>query len=91
MNDVINSRGYTEAEWLNRIPVAGWMLMAFIAICCNVLLGYGAKHRRTFLLVVLPLVIAVAFFLIAEIDSPRGGLIRVVPVNLLNLGHSFPT
>jgi cytochrome bd-type quinol oxidase subunit 2 len=89
MNDVINSRGYTEAAWLNRIPMAAWVLVATIAICCNVLLGYGVRRRRTFLLVVLPLVIAVAFFLIAEIDSPRGGLIRVLPINLLNLAHSL--
>jgi hypothetical protein len=89
MNDVINSRGYTEAAWLNRIPIAAWVLMATIAICCNVLLGYGVRQRRTFLLVVLPLVIAVAFFLIAEIDSPRGGLIRVLPTNLLSLADSL--
>jgi hypothetical protein len=89
INDVINSRGYTEAAWLNRIPIAAWMLMTTIAICCNVLLGYGVRQRRTFLLVVLPLVIAIAFFLIAEIDSPRGGLIRVLPTNLLTLAHSL--
>ena len=29
------------------------------------------------LFMVLPLVVAVSFFLIADIDSPRGGVIRV--------------
>jgi hypothetical protein len=24
MNDVLNSRGYTQAAWLNRIPIAAW-------------------------------------------------------------------
>ena len=90
MNDVINSRGYTEAAWVNRIPTAAWILMLIIAICCNFLLGYGSRQRRTFLLLVLPVIVAVAFFLIAEIDSPRGGLIRVLPINLLNLSRSFP-
>lgn len=90
MNDVINSRGYTEAAWLNRIPTAAWVLMLIIAICCNLLLGYGSRQRRSFLLLVLPVIVAVAFFLIAEIDSPRGGLIRVLPINLLNLSRSFP-
>jgi hypothetical protein len=28
MNDVLNSQGYTQAAWLNRIPTAAWMLMA---------------------------------------------------------------
>jgi cytochrome bd-type quinol oxidase subunit 2 len=89
MNDVINSRGYTEAAWLNRIPTPAWVLMVSIAICCNVLMGYGVRQRRTFLLLVLPLVIAIALFLIAEIDSPRGGLIRVLPINLIDLGRSL--
>jgi hypothetical protein len=89
LNDVINSRGYTEAAWLNRIPVAAWVLMAIIAIFSNLLLGYGTTRRRSLLLLVLPLVIAVAFLLIAEIDSPRGGLIRVQPIDLLNLVHSL--
>lgn len=89
MNDVINSRGYTEAAWLNRIPIAAWLLMATIAVFCNLLLGYATKHSCSLLLLVLPLVIAVAFFLIAEIDSPRGGVIRVQPIDLLSLAHSL--
>jgi hypothetical protein len=38
---------------------------------------------------VLPLVVAVAFFLIADIDSPRGGVIRVHPQNLERLQAGF--
>ena len=43
MNDVLNSQGYTQSAWWNRIPVAAWILMATIAIGCNVLIGYGAR------------------------------------------------
>src|SRR5580698_7028991 len=32
MNDVLNSQGYTQAAWWNRIPTAAWGLMAAIAI-----------------------------------------------------------
>jgi len=35
-------------------------------------------------------VISILFFLIADIDSPRRGLIRVVPQNLLSLRQSLP-
>src|SRR5438876_8029952 len=35
MNDVLNSQGYTQAAWWNRIPLAAWALMAAIAVCCN--------------------------------------------------------
>jgi hypothetical protein len=30
-------------------------------------------------MLVLPLLVSISFFLIADIDSPRGGLIRVQP------------
>src|SRR5580765_3393938 len=89
MNDVLNSQGYTQAAWWNRIPIAAWGLMAAIAICCNLLIGYGAHqtNRRIFLIV--PIAVAIAFFLISDIDSPRGGLILVAPQNLLSLSQSL--
>src|SRR5205823_2266452 len=91
MNDVLNSQGYTQAAWWNRIPPAAWVLMAAIAICCNLLVGYGARQVRgeTILMVVLPLVVSISFFLIADIDSPRGGVIRVQPQNLESLSQSL--
>ena len=85
MNDVLNSQGYTQAAWWNRIPVGAWILMFGIAFFCNVLLGYGATKLEPKLFMVLPLVVAVSFFLIADIDSPRGGVIRVHPQNLERL------
>ena len=79
MNDVLNRQGYTQAAWWNRIPKAAWDLMGALAICCSFLVGYGAQQRGRFLFSVLPLVLSIAFFLIADIDSPRWGVIRVVP------------
>jgi hypothetical protein len=91
MNDVINSQGYTQAAFWNRIPNAAWVLMAAIALCCNVLFGYqsqngGAAGR---LALVLPLVVSIAFLLIADIDAPRHGLIHVRPQNLESLAQSL--
>jgi hypothetical protein len=85
MNDVLNSQGYTQAAWWNRIPVGAWCLMFGIALFCNVLLGYGVRKLVVKLLMVLPLVVAISFFLIADIDSPRGGVIRVHAQNLQSL------
>lgn len=85
MNDVLNSQGYTQAAWWNRIPESAWGLMFLIAIFANLLLGYGAKKLQPKLFVVLPLVVSISFFLIADIDSPRQGVIRVHPQNLESL------
>ena len=91
MNDVLNSQGYTQAAWWNRIPIAAWALMAAIAICCNLLVGYGSRSNRVGAkrLLVLPLVVAIAFMLIADIDTPRRGLIEVKPQNLMSLAESL--
>jgi hypothetical protein len=89
MNDVLNSQGYTQAAWLNRIPTEAWVLMIAIAICSNFLVGYGARQTGTGLLIVLPFVLAIAFFLVSDIDSPRRGGSRVGPQNLDNLSRSL--
>jgi hypothetical protein len=91
MNDVLNSQGYTQAAWWNRIPVAAWGMMVMIAVFATALVGFGARDakRESKLLLILPLVVAIAFFLIADIDSPRGGTIRVHPQNLLSLSQSL--
>jgi len=91
MNDVLNSKGYTQAAWWNRIPNGAWALMAVIAIACNLLIGHGSRNMAAGfkLIPILPLVIAVAFMVIADIDSPRNGLIRVKPQNLISLADSL--
>jgi len=91
MNEVLNSQSYTQASWWNRIPTAAWALVTLISIFCNLLIGYGSHGKKAFLFVILPIALAIALFLIADIDSPRGGLIRVQPQNLENLAASLPS
>lgn len=91
MNEVIDAQGYTQAAWWNRIPVAAWLLMVGIAIGSCLLVGYGARHRSAerLLLLVVPLLISLSLFLIADIDSPNGGVIRVAAKNLISLAASL--
>jgi len=91
MNDVLNSQGYTQAAWWNRIPASAWALMITIAICCNLLIGYSIPRTReeSVVFLVMTVVVSISFFLIADIDSPRAGVIRVQPQNLVSLSQSF--
>ncbi len=89
MNDVINTQGYTQAAWWNRIPVSAWNLMMMIAICSNILVGYRLRHATPMLLITLPVIVSLSFLLIADIDSPRGGIIRLQPQNLVSLSQSL--
>ncbi|MBV8630259.1 MAG: hypothetical protein JOZ83_04995 [Silvibacterium sp.] len=89
MNDVLNRQGYTQAAWLNRIPTGAWALMAALAICCSGLIGYGTHQRGARLYVIMPFLVSISFFMIADIDSPRRGVIRVAPQNLESLAQSL--
>jgi hypothetical protein len=93
MNDVLNSQGYTQATWLNRIPLAAWVLMMVIAVCANMLVGYGALNfnQNLGLFLIFPLIISISFFLIADIDSPTHGIIKVEPHNLQSLKTTLAT
>jgi hypothetical protein len=91
INDVLNSQGYTQAAWWNRIPTAAWVLMISIAIGCNLLTGYGGRsfEENHGVVLILPLIISIAFLLIADIDTPRRGMIHVPPQNLISLSVTF--
>lgn len=90
MNDVINSQGYAEAAWLNRIPVSAWSLMVVIAFLSTLMQGYGCRTDSSkAVLFFLPLTVSLSLTLISDIDSPRGGLIRVAPQNLMSLAASM--
>jgi hypothetical protein len=91
LNEVFNSQGYTQAAWWNRIPMGAWSLTAAIAISCNFLFGYAAHHteRKYKLFFILPLIVAISISFIHDMDSPRGGLIHVAPLNLISLSHSL--
>jgi hypothetical protein len=91
MNDVLNSQGYTQAAWWNRIPVAAWGLMGLIATLSNMLLGYRERKTSSLVPLILPMIASIAFFLIADIDSPRGGVINVAPQNLIAVSQFINT
>ncbi len=91
MNDVLNSQGYTQAAWWNRLPISAWMLMLVIALFANLLLGASAKvsFKGRWLFLVVPAIISIALFLVGDIDSPRTGRIRIRPQNLMSLSDSL--
>jgi hypothetical protein len=93
MNDVLNAQGYTRASWWNRIPTGAWALMILVAICSSLLFGYTSESNKvkSGLYLLFHLVVAISFFLIADLDSPRNGIIHVKPQNLLSLSSSIQT
>ncbi len=89
MNDVAVSRLSTEAVWANRIPVAAWLLIVITSVGCNLLIGYRARRTDWLVFMVMPVAVSISLFLISDLDSPRGGAIRVRPNNLISLSQSL--
>jgi hypothetical protein len=91
MNDVLNSQGYTQAAWRNQIPFEAWILMAVIAIFGNFMVGLDLLRvsSNAALLAVLPIIVALSFLLISDMDAPRRGLIHVTAVNLISTRQSM--
>jgi hypothetical protein len=89
MNDVLNSQGYTQASWWNRIPLGAWVLLVSVSLFCNALIGYAAHGKGALRLLILPIALSISLFLIADIDSPHYGIISVRPQNLESLAESL--
>jgi hypothetical protein len=62
-----------------------------MGICCSLLAGYRVRAPKAqgALLMVLPFVFSISLFFVADIDAPRGGLIRVQPQNLASLAQAL--
>ncbi len=84
INDTLNAQGYAQAAAWNRIPEGAWVLLYVLGIVATGMIGYrfqkGARHHKH--LFILPGIVSIAFFLIADIDCPQKGVIRVAPDNL---------
>ena len=91
MNDVMNTQADAQASWWNRIPLGAWGLMMAMALAANILVGFGVRNEKQAgaILLILPFVVSISFFLIADIDSPRQGVIRVEPMNVQALAASL--
>ena len=69
---------------------SAWALMVTIGTGCCGLIGYRIRRTDWLAFLVVPLAVSVCFFLMADLDSPRSGIIRVTPQNLSILSQSLP-
>jgi hypothetical protein len=91
LNDVVSAQRSTQGAWQNHIPAGAWVLLFGIAVSSCWLIGFRARHTDWLAFTVVPIAVAISFYLIAELDSPRGGFIRVTPLNLTALVQTLET
>lgn len=92
-NQLYVTQQKTLASWRHQIPAAAWLLLIVFGVCANFLIGYhmGGEDSGLMLLLLVPFVTALALFMIAEIDVPGKGVIRVTPQNLEALSTTLST
>jgi hypothetical protein len=77
LNDTIDLSEKRLTALENRIPPTIWLMLLLIALLTCLISGYGQRRRFWLIAVVSPLMIAIVMGLIADLDSPRSGFLRV--------------
>jgi len=77
LNEVVDIDSERLAALENRIPSTVWVLIFAVAVIAVFTRGLTLKRRFWLTLVLAPMTIAIVVGLVADLDSSRGGLIRV--------------
>src|SRR5271157_2125202 len=77
LNNMIDIAEKRLSAFENRVPLTVWLVIFVVAAFQSFITGYSLKRRFWLSLVVTPLVVAVVMALIADLDSPHTGLIRI--------------
>jgi uncharacterized membrane protein YoaK (UPF0700 family) len=85
LNEMIDMDGKRVAATANRIPSNIWFLLGILSIMTTIVVGYGQRRRAALTTFVPVLTIAIALSLIADLDTPTHGLIRVDQRSLQSL------
>ena len=91
LNEMIDLDGKRVAATANRIPTDIWVLLSILSIMTTIVVGYGQRRRSALTTFVPVLTIAIAMSLIADLDSPTHGLIRVDQRSLQSLSVDLKT
>jgi len=77
------------AAFENRVPEAVWIIVLVVAAFQSFITGYSMKRKIWLSLTVTPILMAVLIALIADIDNPHSGLIRVQQNSMNRLANEL--
>ena len=93
LNEVIDLHSIRVMVGLrNRVPEAIWGALYFVAILAMTQIGYHeglTSHKRSPAVLVLVLTFSAVMFLIADLDHPQEGLLRVSQQAMIDLRDSI--
>ena len=85
LNDMIDLHEKRMAASENRVPGTIWAMLILLGGLTCLVVGLSQRRRMAISMMVPPLMIAIVMALIADIDSPRKGLIRVSQGSMVRL------
>ncbi|HYK25960.1 MAG TPA: DUF4239 domain-containing protein [Steroidobacteraceae bacterium] len=85
MNSVEDFRAARLAADERRIPSTIWLVLSTIAVITCFVVGYGMQRRLLLAMFVLPLTVAIVLSLVAELENPRTGFIRIQQASMLRV------
>ena len=77
LDDMIGVADKRLSAFENRVPRAVWIIILLVAAFQSFVSGYSLRQKFWLSHIVAPVIIAVVVALIADLDDPRTGLIRV--------------
>jgi Protein of unknown function (DUF4239) len=77
LNQAIDVSENRLAALEKRVPAPVWLLLGLLSLFNCLIFGASARRRFWFAMLVSPLMISIVLSLIADVDSPHGGLIRI--------------
>ncbi|AHE73520.1 hypothetical protein M942_24255 [Enterobacter ludwigii] len=87
-SELRSSQQQTSAVSWRKLPDAAWLAIIIFAMvaCCLT----GLQQPQGLSLLALPAMISLSLFLVAEIDTPGEGIIRVTPDDLEHVAFTLP-
>ncbi len=85
LNDMIDLHEKRMAASENRVPGTIWAMLILLGGLTCLVVGLSQRRRMAISMMVPPLMIAIVMALVADIDSPRKGLIRVSQGSMVRL------
>lgn len=93
LNDMIDMDGKRQAALRNHVPPTVWLLLVVVAATVCWTTGYssglGEAGRHLLPMFVLPVLLTIVMTIIADIDNPREGLIKVSQQSMIDLQNTL--
>jgi hypothetical protein len=77
LNEMIDLEAKRIAARHNRVPVSIWVMLFVLSILACLSFGFSLRRRFLLSMIVAPLMISIVMALIADLDTPSRGFIRV--------------